>query len=171
MGDREAGKKMVEDIHLASFVEALPLVTCRSITITDSGESPDFEALIDGEPTGVELTEIRKVSAEDYLHEVYRIASKKSVSYAQSGHFVGRPIILVCHSDTLPFYDLRGQLEALACWNDFSGLDFAEIWLMDLSEAYYSAWDPRRPADLFGLKPEVWRGFQRYGNHNRKPFG
>ncbi|UHD45478.1 hypothetical protein LUX29_21225 [Aureimonas altamirensis] len=172
MRDRDVGKLMVEEMHLESFVDAFPLVTGRVIEITDRGESPDFEALIEGEPIGIELTEIRDLDdAGDYLAEVYRIASKKSASYAKHGHFDARPIILVCHSDALPFHDFRGQLEAQAYWDDFDNLGFAEIWLMDLSDAYYSAQDPRRPADLFGLKPEAWRGFQRYGSYDRKPFG
>lgn len=166
------GKLMVEEMHLESFVEAFPLVTGRTLEITDRGESPDFEALIDGEPIGIELTEIRDHDAAgDYLAEVYRIASKKSASYAQHGYFDARPIILLCHSDELPLYDAQRQLAALAHWEDFDQLGFAEIWLMDLGDAYYSAQDPRRPADLFALAPEPWRGFHRYGSYGRKPYG
>jgi hypothetical protein len=71
----------------------------------------------------------------------------------------------------MPFYDVRHQLESSMNWEDFDGLGFSEIWLMDLADAYYSAQDPRRPADLFSLKPLAWLGFHRYGYHDRKPFG
>jgi hypothetical protein len=98
------------------------------------------------------LTEIRDHhEVGDYLAEVFRMASKKSVSYSQHGHFFTRPIMLVCHSDELPFYDVQQELEALAYWDDFDHLGFTEVWLMDLADAYYSAQDPRlacRPVRL-----------------------
>lgn len=172
MRDRDIGKLMVEEMNLEPFVESFPLITGRRVEITDRGESPDFEALIDGKRVGIELTEVRDHGdIGDFLSEVYRIASKKAASYRQHGHFDTRPIILVCHSDELPFYDVQQELESLAYWDDFDQLGFVEIWLMDLADAYYSAQDPRRPADLFGLTPEAWRGFHRYGGYDRKPFG
>ncbi len=172
MRDRDIGKLMAEEMNLEPFVEAYPLITGRSIEITGRGESPDFESLIEGKPFGIELTEIHNChDAGDYLAEVSQIASKKSVSYGRHGHFATRPIILVCHSEELPFYDVQWELEALAYWDDFDQLGFAEIWLMDLADTYYSAQDPRRPAYLFGLTPQSWRGFHRYGSYDRKPFG
>jgi len=109
--------------------------------------------------------------AGNYLEEVYRIALKKSTSYEKHGHFLTRPIILLCYSDCCPFFNAKGRFEAAAFWYDFGSLGFAEIWLMDLAEDYYSARDPRRPADLYGFKPVRWRGYRRFSISDRKSFG
>lgn len=169
--DTDIGKRMVEEMNLEAFVDSYPLVTGRSLEIIGGGEAPDFEALIDGVPMGLELTEIRDADdPDDYLAEVFRIADKKASSYRRHGSFASRPIMLVCHSDGLPFFDFQDAMSH-TYWEDFDLLGFAEIWLMDLSAAYYSAQDPRRPADLFGLTPKQWRGFHRIGMKDRKPFG
>ena len=172
MRDIDSGKLAIEEMNLEPFLDCFPVITSRTAELVGRGESPDFEALVDGRPMGIELTEIRDCAEpSDYLAEVYRIAAKKAASFHTYARLATRPIMLLCHSDELPFYDFRSEMERLAFWDDFDPLGFAEIWLMDLSERYFSARDPRRPADLFGLVPARWRGFHRCGGHGRKPFG
>jgi hypothetical protein len=172
MRDSDIGKMMAEEINLEPFVDAFPLITGRYIEIIGRGESPDFEALVDGDPIGIELTEIRyQAEVDDYVAEVYRLASKKAKSYHRHQRFSARPIMLLCYSDKIPFFDAQRELEASIYWEDFDQLGFTEIWLMDLADAYFGARDPRRPADLFCLTPKKWRGFHRFGSWGRKPYG
>lgn len=171
MRDTDIGKLELEQMNLEPFLDAFPLITGRNLEIIDRSESPDFEAMIDGVAMGIELTEIRADDPDDYLSEVFRLADKKATSYRRAGVFEARPVMLLCHSGAMPFFDVRREMERQAFWEDYEQLGFAEIWLMDLSDAYYSAQDPRRPADLFGLAPEDWRGFHRAGMGDRKPYG
>jgi len=172
MRDTDIGKRISEETALEPFFESFPLITGRTIEIVGNGESPDFEIKIDDAPFGLEVTEIRDYDEEnDYLVEVYRIAERKDKSYKRRKIFEKYSIVLLCFSDCFPFFDARRALERAVFWSDFDALSFSEIWLMDLADEYYSARDPRRPADLFGLKPERWRGYHRFDFGDRKPFG
>ena len=171
MNDAEIGKRLVEESVLDEFLRAYLKVARRVVEITGSGLSPDFEALIDGKPIGVELTEIRQTrDAYDYYDELARLVDKKARSHRQRG-LLTRPIILVCHSDRPPLYDIQDELGGRMFWQDFDKTGFAEIWLMDLSDEYWSAQDPRRPPDLFCVTPAKLRGFHRLGWWDRKPYG
>jgi hypothetical protein len=98
MNDYQIGKRMAEEMNLEAFTEAFPLATGRTIEIVDSGESPDFEALLDGTLVGLELTEIRNHDyPDDYLSEVFRLASQKSASFQRHERFKPRPIALLCY--------------------------------------------------------------------------
>lgn len=172
MRDIDIGKRMVEEMNLEPFLNAYPDVTGCSVEVAGKSESPDFEVLIDERPTGLELTEIRSCEdAYEYVDEVYRLASKKAKSYRSNGIFDERPVILLCYSDCFAFFDHQDEFSHAVVWDDFDSLGFSEIWLMDLSDTYFSSLDPRRPADLFGLAPEKWRGFHRIGFWDRKPYG
>jgi hypothetical protein len=172
MRDTDIGKWISEETALEPFSESFPLITGRTIEVMEKSESPDFKIKIDDAPFGLEVTEIRDCDEEnDYLSEVYRIAARKDKSYRSRKIFENYPIVLLCYSDCFPFFDARRALERAAFWSVFDALSFSEIWLMDLADEYYSARDPRRPADLFGLKPEHWRGYHRFDFGDRKPFG
>jgi hypothetical protein len=75
------------------------------------------------------------------------------------------------YSYSPPLFDIKTRLAEKAYQPDFEALGFAGIWALDLSDAYYSARDPRRPADVFCFKPAARFGFLRFGNQDRKPFG
>src|SRR5258708_40175073 len=96
MRDVDYGKKIAEEMTMESFLDAFPRVTGRSIEITDQGETPDFVALVDGRQTGIELTEIRAGSPEDYVDEVGRLSLKKETTFEKMGGFT-RPTILLCY--------------------------------------------------------------------------
>jgi hypothetical protein len=89
--------------------------------------SPDFIIGLDGQPFGVELTEIREVGdAWDYVAEAYRLASRKSESYSrrQMFHF---PIALIMHSEQPPLFDIEEFLKDAIWQEDLKNLGFAEI--------------------------------------------
>ena len=69
-----------------------------------------------------------------------------------------------------PLYEVENGIARMAL-EDFDTLGFAEVWFTDLSDEYFSARDPRKPADLFCVKPALFRGFHRFGDWDRKPFG
>jgi hypothetical protein len=175
--DSEFGKQEIEDMILDQLLDSFTIITGRTVTDEWSDDakkvegSPDHIIGLDGKAFGVELTEIRDVEdADSYVDEAYRLATKKSESYARRGVFKF-PIALVMYSTTPPLFDLRNSVEAATFQADFEGLGFAEIWAIDFSDAYYSPSDPRRRADMFCFKPTDLFGFHRIGNHNRKPFG
>ena len=97
------------------------------------------------------------------------LALKKETSYDQRGVF-SRPTILLCYGDHPPIFDMLGFLDGSPSWADLTDSKFTEIWLMDLSDEYYSAQDPRKPADLYCLSPADLRGFYELPR-TRKPYG
>lgn len=167
--DWDIGKRMFEDAMLEAFMDSFPRSTGREIAIVSGGETPDYIALIDGREMGVELTEIRANTPDDYVDEVVRLTLKKDATFARAGAFA-RPVILVCHSHQPPIYDMRRFLDGSPSWADLTDSGFSEIWLMDLSDEYYSPRDPRKPADLYCLAPAVHRGLHQV-ERTRKPFG
>jgi hypothetical protein len=172
MNDWAQGKQMTEEVIFQTFEEAFEAATGREIECLSQGESPDFEVLLDKAPTGVELTEIRKAKdEEDLFFMAYGQAYKKHCSYSRRSLFSRRPIILVCYSYDPPYFDIKRELEDFFVPEDFEGLGFSEIWLMDLAAAYHGNRDWRRQPDFFCTKPKEWRGFHRIGHHDRKPYG
>jgi hypothetical protein len=175
--DRELGKREVETDALEQVLDAFSEIIGWNVTDDWVGEaekvegSPDHIIGRDGKAFGVELTEIYDVEdAEGYVDEAYRLAAKKSERYSRRGLF-SFPIALVMYSYDPPLFDIREQLAARVFQGDFEALGFTEIWAADFSDAYYSARDPRRPADLFCFKPAAQFGFHRGGASDRKPFG
>jgi len=53
--DIDIGKRISEEIALEPFIDVFPLITWRAIEIIGNSESPDFHALINGEPYGIEV--------------------------------------------------------------------------------------------------------------------
>lgn len=172
MGQNDWIKKEIESELLDAFVDSYRLITGRNIDEIESSESPDFLAMIDGRRGGVEVAELRvdsEIEPYSYVEEAWRIAEKKHISYTKHGRFA-IPIVLVLFATQPPLYEIREGLADMAL-EDFDELGFSEVWFADLSDEYFSHRDPRRPADLFGVSPEEWRGFHRYGDWGRKPFG
>ena len=106
--DSEIGKRQIEEIVLDQLLDTLPILTGRAVTNEWEGDaqrvdgSPDHIIGLDGQPFGVELTEIRGAEdAQGYVDEAYRLASKKSESYARPGVF-RFPITLVMYSAEPP---------------------------------------------------------------------
>ncbi len=172
MGENDWIKKEIESELLDAFVDSYRLITGRTIDEIEPSESPDFLSMIDGRRGGVEVAELRvdsDVDTYDYVAEAWRIAEKKHISYTRHRRFT-LPIILVLFARQPPLYEIQNHVAAMPL-EDFDGLGFSEVWFADLSDEYFSQRDPRRPADLFGVTPEEWRGFHRYGDWGRKPFG
>jgi hypothetical protein len=175
--DKELGKREVEDGVLIQVLDAFSIAAGWNLTGDWEGEaeqvegSPDAIVGRDGKPFGVELTEIRDAEdAESYIAEAYRLAEQKSASYSRRGLFKF-PIALAMYSYSPPLFDLRKRLAQTVYRPDFDALGFVEIRAVDFSDAYYSARDPRRPADMFCFKPATQFGFMRVGMGDRKPFG
>ena len=172
MGENDWIKKEMEADLLDAFVESHELITGRRLTDIETGESPDFTAHLDGQRVGLEVTEVRvdgECDPYDFMAEAWRIADKKNSSYLRHNRFQ-IPIILIFFSRRPPLADFHGRLDDVAI-DDFSALNFHEVWLADMSDEYFSNRDPRRPADLFGLAPVEFRGFHRFGDWDRKPYG
>jgi len=172
MGGNGWIKKEVENELLDAFVDSHTLITGRGLTDIESSESPDFLAVMEGRLVGVEVSELRLADDEDaygYVEEAWRIADKKNTSYKRHNRF-SIPIILVLFAQRPPLYELQDEIADMVL-EDFDTLEFEEVWFADLSDEYLSVRDPRRPADLFGVSPATYRGFHRYGNWGRKPYG
>ena len=171
MSDQEIGKRMGEEAILEAFEAAYPQITGRDLVEVTKSESPDFLVVLGEENVGLEISEIRNCEdVDDYLAEVWRLADQKNNSYKRRGLFE-ISIFLIFYSYKPPIYEIQKSIEVRFEPDDFDGLSFEEVWLMDLSEEYFSYQDPRRPADMFCLKPGEWRGFYRIGSHGRKPYG
>jgi hypothetical protein len=160
------GLREVETAAAETFESEFPVVTGRSVEVLSEGESPDRIALIAGIETGVELTLVKAGSADEIIAELLRLARQKSESYERRGIFDERPIILLGQLDwPAPdvegpsLYDVRDELPELTAPNDFGGLGFSEIWLMDDGPKYSSRRDPRAPADFFCFAPSEKFGF------------
>ena len=172
MGSTDWIKKEIEYELLDAFAESHTLITGRAFTEIKSGESPDFTAVMEERPIGLEVSELRlsdETPGWDYVAEAWRITEKKDASYRRRGRFA-MPIILIMFAERPPLYELQHEIAEQAL-EEFDGLGFAEVWFADLSEKYYGVRDPRRPADLFGVSPPAYRGFHRYGDWGRKPYG
>lgn len=170
MRDVDYGKLLVEQMELEPFLDSYPRLTGKTVEIIGRGSpSPDFIALVDSRETGIELTEIHAETPDAYLEEVIRLALKKESTYEQSGVFCC-PTILLCYGRCPPIFDMLHFLDGSPSWADVTDTNFSEIWLMDLSDEYYSAQDSRKPADLYCLSPADLRGFYETPR-TRKPYG
>jgi hypothetical protein len=86
MNDSDAGKRMVEEVVLHQILGAFLHITARQHTEErDNGGvqqvegSPDFIIGVDGQPSGIELTEVRAAQdTEEYLAEASRLAWQKN---------------------------------------------------------------------------------------------
>jgi hypothetical protein len=168
---------MVEEMMLERVLEPFSIVTGRTLTEEGSGGfprvegSPDFVMGFDGHALGIELAEVRSIDESvDFYGEALRLALKKDESYARRNLFVN-PIVLILYSNGPPLFEIEEELMAIGAAMDFEQVGFAEVWAVDFSGAYFSDFDPRRPADLFCFKPRTTFGFHRIGHHDRKPFG
>jgi len=176
MRDIDTGKRMVEEMVLDQILDSFPRITGRKLTPDWSGDfprhegSPDFVVGVDGRALGIELARIAGDTAWTWYEEASRIAWKKHDSYQRRDLF-RNPIALIFHSDGTPLYDMEHELESLVDAQEFQSLGFAEVWAVDLSDAYYTPGHPLRRADLFCLKPLESFGFHRIGDHGRKPYG
>jgi hypothetical protein len=177
MNDRDMGKRMVEQMMLDQLLGSFPVITGRTLTEEWVGEatqvegSPDFILGLNGQPFGIELTEIRgRDDAWDYVNEAYRLAARKSESYSRRQMF-RYPIALVMHSEQPPLSDIEDHLKDAIIRSEFESLGFAEIWAVDFSDEYYTPGHPFRLADMFCFKPAKWFGFHRIGFGDRKPYG
>lgn len=180
MNDQEHGKKLHEEMIFEHFEIGCIAITGRKVGGADKSESPDFLTEIDGIELGVEVAEVPYsrhydhlvdgFDACDYWAHVWRIADQKNQSYLRRNIFK-IPILLILYSANPALFDVKEYLEDAVDYEDYDGLDFTEVWIMDMSDEYCSLGDPRRPPDMFGLKPPDWRGFHRYGWWDRKPFG
>ena len=191
MSDKEYGKKEYERMVFEHFEAGYAAITDRDVSGAESSESPDFITELEGIETGVEVAEVPYARNSnprghslgpfdpidpfpfdpfDYWAEVWRIADQKNQTYVSQNKFT-IPIILVLYSGSPPLFDVSRILESTVCYEDFDGVEFSEVWVMDVSDEYCSIGDPRRPPDMWGLKPKQWRGFHRYGWWDRKPFG
>ena len=45
---------------------------------------------------------------------------------------------LVLHSNNLPLCEIESDLRAVDSLSEFEGVGFAEVWAIDLSDAYYT---------------------------------
>ena len=130
--DSEIGKRQIEEIVLDQLLDTLPILTGRAVTNEWEGDaqrvdgSPDHIIGLDGQPFGVELTEIRGAEdAQGYVDEAYRLASKKSEKLDRAtGCFS-----LSDHPRNVlrraPLFEIRRSLEATAFQPDFEALGFA----------------------------------------------
>ncbi|MXY33768.1 MAG: hypothetical protein F4186_09920 [Boseongicola sp. SB0676_bin_33] len=172
MGSTDWIKKEIEFELLDAFAESSALITGRVSSEFKPGESPDFTAVLEGRSVGLEVSELRlsdETSGWHYVNEAWRISKKKDASCRRHGRFAV-PIILIMFAERPPLHDLQHDIAENAL-EEFDGLGFAEVWFADLSDKYYGVRDPRRPADLFGVSPSGIRGFHRYGDWDRKPYG
>lgn len=171
MGQHEWIKKEIESELLDAFVDSYRLVTGKTVDQIESSESPDFLVNINGRPGGIEVTELHLDAVADpyaYVEEAWRLA-EKHISYTRHGRF-SLPIALVLFASRPPLCEFHEGIAEMAL-EEFDELGFSEICFADLSDEYFSRRDPRRPADLFGVTPRKWRGFHRYGDWGRKPYG
>lgn len=171
MNDHETGKLMVEEAIFEAIEVAFPQITGRELVEVTKSESPDFLVVFDDKSMGLEISEVRYCEdIDDYMEELWRLADQKNDSYERRDIF-RIPIILIFYSYKPPLFDFQRSIETLYDPDDFDQLGFEEVWIMDLSDAYFSYQDPRRPADMYCLKPGKWRGFHRISSHGRKPYG
>ena len=165
--DNALGLREVETSVAETFEAEFPVVTGRTVNMIESaGDPPDRVALVDGNETGVELTAIHAGSADEIVAEVLRLASQKHDKYERNGVFAKGPMILLGHLDwPAPdvegpaLYDVWEELTELTVPEDFDGLGFSEIWLMDDGPKYTSRLDRRAPADFFCFAPADKIGF------------
>ena len=116
-GESEVGKREIENMVLDQVLDALPIITGRTVTnewdgVAEQVEgSPDHIIGVDHKPFGVELTQISGADeAWDYVAEAYRLGSKKSDSYSRRGIF-RFPIALVMYSTSPPLFEIKRALE------------------------------------------------------------
>lgn len=180
MADQQIGKKEVEREGLYPFLEAYEWVTGESLSIVESGESPDFVCtLSDGREVGIELSKITRdphdifwekvldkkvIDAYDATGYIHHLIQKKE--QARSTRYVSR-----VKDNLLVLQLVDGSLDSIK-WifdklqADYIEHEFIEIWLVD-----YSGYEAYGDIELFGLFPDRWWGYHQRPWPNRKPYG
>ncbi|HWB02767.1 MAG TPA: hypothetical protein VG796_07055 [Verrucomicrobiales bacterium] len=181
MSDSDTGKKLIEEGHLGHFIDAYAKVTGETLSVSSSGESPDFICTRpSGEVVGVELArsphDYESASHDrhwtDRTMETYRlleavwqmIAAKKAKREAPHWRTPDNTILVIELVD-YTFNSLSWASDA-SLSNDFADAGFVEIWLAD-----HSTLEAFGKIRLIGLyPPRVW-GVHRQPALEGKPFG
>jgi hypothetical protein len=181
MSDSNRSKKMVEEQHLAYFLEAYRIVTGSELTFVGSGESPDFIcARASGELVGVELARSphdheRAVDDRiwgDGTMESYdlldaigsMIAAKQRKREAPHWRTPNNTILVI---DLLDYsFDSLCWTEDLSLSDDYASTGFIEIWIAD-----HSTLEAFREVRLIGLYPSHLWGLHSQPALQGKPFG
>jgi len=182
MNDSELGKKMVEESELEPFLEEYEYVTGNRMKIVNRSERPDFHCrLEDRTDVGVELVKLiqdpqtrlwREIIHYDSLMDtmdasiaiqelIYKKEKKrKSQGWAFPSHTILVVQLIDAEADQLKDYFDDVVFEELCATG------FMEIWLAD-----YTIIDPYSTVQLFGIKPDRWRGLHPHLWSGTKPWG
>jgi hypothetical protein len=181
MSDSDLGKKMIEEDHLAYFLDAYRVVTGSSLSVLSSGESPDF---ICARPTrelvGVELARSphdyeRAVDdriwggcttdSYDLLDAIARmIAAKQRKRESAHWRTPGNTILVIELLD-YSFASLHWT-EGSSLSDDYANAGFVEIWLAD-----HSTVEAFGQVRLIGLYPRQFFGLHAQPALWGKPYG
>lgn len=182
MSDQQMGKKELERIGLAYFIDAYEWVTGERLTQLASGECPDFIcARPNGGKMGVELTQVRRdlwdalwdrildrryqadpqATMDRILWLLENKDKKRSLNY---GSWADKTLLVLQLCDC-SLWSL-GSFLTDDIQEDFSGYGFVEIWLAD-----YTGIEAYKDIELFGLIPSKWWGYHQRQNPYRKPYG
>ncbi len=181
MNNKEIGKKEVERMELAPFLDAYKHITGKDFGFCWGSESPDFIFEQDtGEKIGIELTKIMR-DPRDQFWERILIHKEEPNSYESLEtifHLIGKKeqarkqrYVKSVEDTILVLQIMDGSLDTIAPMmegleEDFKGYGFKEIWLAD-----YSGLEAYGDIELFGLYPAEIYGFHERPWPDGKPYG
>ena len=172
---------MIEEVHLARFLDAYRVAVGITMTVSSTGESPDFIcARPSGELVGVELARSpheyervlydrvcgeRMMESYDLLDAINGIITAKERK-RQSPHWrTPNNTMLVIELLDYSFDSLSWTEETALC-ADYAATGFVEIWIAD-----HSTWEPFGEVRLIGLYPHPLWGLHPQPALEQKPYG
>lgn len=181
MSDSDLGKKMVEEQHLSYFLDAYSVVTGTPLSLSSSGESPDFICVRpSGELVGVELARSphdreravddriwtdRTMASCDLLEAIGGIITSKERLRRAPHWRTPATTILVIELLDYSFESLAWTGDS-SLGDDYASTGFIEIWLAD-----HSTLDAFGEVRLIGLYPPHFWGVHEQPALERKPYG
>jgi len=181
MSDSDLGKKMVEEQHLSCFLDAYYTVTGTTLSVSSSGESPDFIcARPSGELVGVELSRSphdhgcvvddriwsnRTMVSYELLDAIGGIITAKECLRRAPHWRTPANTILVIELLDYSFESLTWT-EDSSLSDEYASAGFIEIWLAD-----HSTLDAFGEVRLIGLYPPHFWGIHPQPALERKPYG
>lgn len=182
MSDQEYAKKLVEEADLEPFLPEYRLVTGLALHLIDCRERLDFVCRrSDGTELGIELCKVtvdpesrfcrRILDRQEYMEPtdtvmlLQELVYRKDAKRSSNGWALPNRTLLLLQLMELPVEELAPLLEEQIL-DELARTGFLEIWIADytIREAYGTV-------QVFGIKPERWRGVHDHSMTGSKPYG
>jgi hypothetical protein len=166
VSEADYGKKLVEEMELDPFLAEYSSVTGRALVQVGRSERPDFVCWdCEREEIGLELVKVMFAGPVDTVIHLQEAVYRKEEKRREPDWLHPERNILVLQLMDVPIEEVASLLDT-SILDELSGTGFLEIWVAD-----YTVMEAFRTVQLFGIKPQEFRGLHNHRRSGTKPYG